>query len=288
MRFPRDNPPSNLHALQSWISTWATQQGVAQDRVQRWIAFELIAAAFEAARLDTGRPLFLLKGGFAMEVRLGLEARATRDIDAVMRADANAEQITDAVRAALSEPRCDGAATFEVLSARPIGTLASVKFDVRVQWHGQALARVRLEVSPDEADAARDWDSLALPGRAAEFGITDVPADIQCLQLRFQMAQKLHAVSNPREPNDRFRDLIDLQLLDALHDRARDPELRDACEKVFTARAQHPWPPAITVRDGWEAGYRMLAADIDLPQDDVHVALTAVQAIVDRLVALSE
>lgn len=286
MRFPRERPPSNLHALQGWISTWATRHGVAQDRVQRWIAFELIAAAFEAARLDTGHPLFLLKGGYSMEVRLGLEARATRDIDAVMRADATAEQIADAVRAALAVPRCDGAATFEVVSARQIGTLSGVKFDVRVQWHGQALARVRLEVSPDEADAARDWDLLALPGRATEFGITDVPVDIKCLQLRYQMAQKLHAVSNPRQPNDRFRDLIDLQLLDALHDHDRDGELRDACEAVFAARGQHAWPPVLTVRDGWEAGYRSLAHELDLPDGDVTDAVDIVQAIVDRLRAL--
>lgn len=286
MKFPRDTPPSNLHALQAWISTWATQQGVAQDRVQRWIAFELIAAAFEAARLDADRPLFLLKGGFAMEVRLGLQARATKDIDMLMRADATAEQITDAVRAALAKPQCAGAATFQIASARQIGTLQSVKFDVRVQWHGQALARVRLEVSPDEADAARDWDSLTIPGRAAEFGITDVPTDIQCLQLRYQMAQKLHAVSNPREPNDRFRDLVDLQLLDALHDRSLDPELRDACEAVFATRAQHDWPPTITVRERWDAGYRVLASDLEFPEVDVQIAVQAVQTIVDRLAAL--
>lgn len=283
MRFPRDTPPSNLHALQTWISAWATKHGVAQDRVQRWIAFELITAAFESARLDTGHPLFLLKGGFAMEVRLGLEARATKDVDALMRADATAEQITDAVRAALARPQAGGAATFDVASARRIGTMQSVKFDVRVKWHGQPLARVRLEVSPDEADAAREWDSLTLPGRAAEFGIADLPANVQCLQLRFQMAQKLHAVSSLLEPNDRFRDLVDLQLLDTFHDPARDDELRDACLRVFAARAQHTWPPTITVRDGWDAGYRALADELGLPDHDVHVAVAAVQAIVDRL-----
>jgi len=172
-----------------------------------------------------------------------------------------------------------------VLSARPIGTLQSVKFDVRVQWYGQALARVRLEVSPDEADAAREWDSLALPGRAAEFGITDVPTVIECLPLRFQMAQKLHAVSSPRDPNDRFRDLIDLQLLDALHDQRRDPELREACESVFATRAEHTWPPMLNTRAGWAAGYRSLADELEMPDNDVDAAVETVRALIDRIVA---
>jgi hypothetical protein len=286
VRFPRDTPPSNLNALQTWISTWATQQGVAQDRAQRWIAFELIAAAFEAARLDADRPLFLLKGGFAMEIRLGLQARATKDLDVMLRADATVRQITDAVRAALGQPRCGGATTFQFASARQIGTMRTVRFDVRVQWHGQSLARVRLEVSPDEAGAALDWDSLSIPGRAADFGITEMPTHIECLQLRYQMAQKLHAVANPREPNDRFRDLIDLQMLDVLHDPDRDLELRDACEAVFSARAQHDWPPTLTVREGWESGYRALAGDLKFPESDVHIAVQVVQAMVDRLAAL--
>jgi hypothetical protein len=62
---------------------------------------------------------------------------------------------------------------------------------------------------------------------------------------------------------------------------ALDPDpgaLRDACERVFAARAQQPWPPVLVVQPSWAAGYAALAAELDFDVTDVGQAASAVRA----------
>jgi hypothetical protein len=106
------------------------------------------------------------------------------------------------------------------------------------------------------------------------------------LSERWQIAQKLHAVTEQfadgRE-NPRFRDLIDLQLLEAF-----EPDVgsvRDACERVFAARAQHAWPPTVVTQPSWPEAYRAMAEEIGFPAADVDEAVGNVQRYVDRIVA---
>jgi hypothetical protein len=95
---------------------------------------------------------------------------------------------------------------------------------------------VRLEISAPEhgADEPEYLDAIGLQ----DFKLKG-PRSIACLPLRFQIAQKLHAVSErPVErPNDRFRDLVDLLVLRDLIDDL--PALRHACETTFESRATH-------------------------------------------------
>lgn len=95
-----------------------------------------------------------------MELRLGLRARATRDVDAMLRRPAEPEAIEQAVREALAAPLLDGAVTLDVRGARPVGPTGAVRFDVRVLWRGRALAKVTLEVSSAEGESGRSWDAL--------------------------------------------------------------------------------------------------------------------------------
>jgi hypothetical protein len=72
-----------------------------------------------------------------------------------------------------------------------------------------------------------------------EFGL-DGPEVVQCLSTRYQVAQKLHAVTEwfDDRDNERFRDLIDLLLLREIADDL--PGLRAACKETFVARANKP------------------------------------------------
>ncbi len=119
------------------------------------------------------------------------------------------------------------------------------------------------------------------------FGI-DGPDLVLVLAERWQIAQKLHAVTEPfadgRE-NPRFRDLVDLQLLKAFDP---DPGLvRQACERVFTARAQHSWPPILTVQPSWAEGYAALATSLRLEVVDVDQAARVVRSYIAQIAAAS-
>jgi Nucleotidyl transferase AbiEii toxin, Type IV TA system len=72
----------------------------------------------------------------------------------------------------------------------------------------------------------------------------DGPATVACVAVRWQIAQKVHACTErpaDRE-NDRFRDLIDLQILGNLVADDSWQDLRSACVAVFEHRARHEWP----------------------------------------------
>lgn len=98
------------------------------------------------------------------------------------------------------------------------------------------------------------------------FGLPD-PDALVGIAMRFQIAQKLHAVSDPHEPpdsiNDRARDVVDLLLLRDLAASTGSPalaEIRQAAMAVFTARADEAvqlglatraWPPTLVAHPHW-------------------------------------
>lgn len=81
----RPVPARALSGLERWLGEWAAAEGVTAGRLRRFVAVAVVAAMVQRARDDQGRPLFLLKGGSDLELRLGLGARATRDLDAAFR-----------------------------------------------------------------------------------------------------------------------------------------------------------------------------------------------------------
>jgi len=144
---------------------------------------------------------------------------------------------------------------------------------VRLNYQTRAWATVRLEISAAEhgADEPEYLDAISLEG----FKLIG-PRSIACLPLRFQIAQKLHAVSErPVErPNDRFRDLVDLLVLRDL------PALRHACETTFQSRATHSWPPPLDAPATRQAGYGRLAGEVGLDIVDVDAAVAQVRAFI--------
>jgi hypothetical protein len=117
-----------------------------------------------------------------------------------------------------------------------------------------------------------------------DFGL-DGPEEVACLSLRFQVAQKLHAVTEqpPGRENLRFWDVIDLMLLEELFgdDLA---EVREAAEAVFIVRGTHKWPQELVVPEAWREPYARTASEIDadLPRD-VDQAAERVRAFIARV-----
>lgn len=82
--------------------------------------------------------------------------------------------------------------------------------------------------------------------------------------------------------NERFRDLIDLLLMEELVTDYRG--LREACEIVFGSRRTHVWPPPLAVPPYWIEPFARLAGDLDLPVADAEAGMTRVRAFVERIV----
>lgn len=172
----------------------AGRENIAERRLRRWIAITaLIEALSIAYRLGT-LPPFLIKGGFALELRFRARARSSRDVDIVL--PLPKEELVDALIAAL-----------------------------RNEWSGFSF---RIKSPPDDRGHAhrlvigssyltREWTTFDLdlvhgpvddcepvePYDLTIFGL-QAPSSMPCLSVIEQIAQKLHAVTSPGEDRARL------------------------------------------------------------------------------------
>jgi hypothetical protein len=273
-------PPKTKARLEQLITQWQKDSGRPVALLNLRIAAMMLAGALVRITDPNGEGIFAIKGGVAMELRMGDRARATRDVDLIMRGDRT--QMAALLDEGLHEPYAGFSFRRDALDDLPSRPQIT-KTRVQISFAGRSLTTLQLEISPpDTGDeefteiSAADLTAVGLQG----------PDVVLVLAERWQIAQKLHAVteqfSDGRE-NPRFRDLIDLQLLEAL-----GPDLanvRDACERVFAVRDQHAWPPEITLLASWSAAYRVLADGLAFPVNDAADAVRAIQDFVARIAA---
>jgi hypothetical protein len=69
-KFPKDKSPHSARVLEGWLREFATKEGVAEGRLRRATSFMVLALALERAVDPENRPLFIVKGGVSMELRL--------------------------------------------------------------------------------------------------------------------------------------------------------------------------------------------------------------------------
>jgi hypothetical protein len=159
----------------------------------------------------------------------------------------------------------------------------AMRMDIKLAYKGKPWGTVQLEVAPAEGQAGQEIDRV--PARPLDPVQIEGPERIACVSVRYQIAQKIHACTelyaDGRE-NDRFRDLIDLQLLRDLVDCGL-PAVRDACVEIFELRGKHSWPPDVTVHPSWPAGFAAMAADIGFYTDDVDVAADALRQFIAEI-----
>ena len=77
-------PPPSAGVLARYAQAYARELGVAEGRVRAWVAYMIMAGVLDRSS-SADSPLFIVKGGVALELRLRDRARATKDIDIVLR-----------------------------------------------------------------------------------------------------------------------------------------------------------------------------------------------------------
>ena len=243
--------PTHVRYLHKLITEQSKAQSVATKRMVRWVGYMVVAAMLDRVRHPTdGRPLFLIKGGVAMELHLHLGARATADLDTAFRAE-----VTEIEFYLDNGLRGDFQGFTATRSAAQIVRDTGMhRFQIKLSYLSRAFSTVQLEVAVAEASMGADIDEVAAKSLAV-FGI-EGPETVPCLPVRWIIAQKLHACTEVMadRDNDRFRDLLDLPLLEELVDAGDWPDVRAACVELFEGRRKHPWPPEVTIFKNWPDG----------------------------------
>jgi hypothetical protein len=273
-------PPGNLSHLQRLANAAAADASMPAGRYQRWVNTHIISAVLDRVRDEDGEPLFTLKGGAAMELRLGINARASKDYDAAFRD--RAEDMLDALDRALAEDW----GGFQIQRTEPelIRDTHAMRTDIKLAYKGKPWGTVQLEVAPAEGQAGQEIDRV--PARPLDPVQIEGPERIACVSVRYQIAQKIHACTelyDDGRENDRFRDLIDLQLLRDLVEDGGVVAVREACTEIFELRSKHSWPPQVTVHPSWPPGFAAMAADIGFYTDDVAVAAEALREFIAEI-----
>jgi hypothetical protein len=246
-------------ALEDRLRTQSLQSGVPLVRLRKLVAFDRFLA-----RLTHGRPdAWVVKGGFALQLRLGNRARTTKDID-VLLVTPTTDLHQTVVRAALQ----DLGDWFQFEVERPSDDLGALEGGgVRLQvvglLDGRRFETFHIDVGQGET-LLEPVDVLRAPALLEFAGIP--PTEIPCFPLPQQVAEKVHAYTRPHPSgqSSRVKDLVDILLIAGLGSiEAR--ALRQALDATFAGRGTHalpghlPDPPAT-----WSTPYRRLATEVEV------------------------
>ena len=278
--------PRGAKEFQRLLQRHAAEIGQLPQRVMHLVRVGVVCAMLDEVRHPDGGHLFIIKGGTAMQLRLGIRARATTDLDVVF-AGYVGEWLSR-----FDEATADRAWNGFTIARKAAPTQIEVtttgyrpwRVPLQLRYEGREFGSIALEVAIDDT-AVGHQDLIEPDGIALAAFEIDPPRLVPCLDVPHQIAQKLHActeVFSDRD-NDRFRDLIDLQLLADIVEDHEWNSVKAACTEVFAARGKHPWPPMVTVFDTWPPAYRALAGETGFAVLDVAEAAAAVAALIELI-----
>lgn len=250
-------------ALETRIKAISIAESTDLQRLRRQVSFDRLLARFFA---EHNAP-WLLKGGYAMELRLNA-ARTTKDIDISIPPEAVAEfdgkiltrlqeqaeaNLGDFFTFVIAEPQMD-------LRAAPEG---GARYPVTASLAGRMFTKFHLDVGigdavtpPTELLESRNWLGFA--------GI--VPTKFMAISKEQQFAEKFHAYTFPRgdATNTRVKDLVDMVLLIRLETMDWNI-LQKASRATFELRRTHPIPDTVPEPpESWAIPFSVLANECGL------------------------
>jgi len=245
------------------LRIYARKTGTPLTVVRRQAALERLIV-----RLGRAAPnRWALKGGLALDTRLGGRARASMDMDA------DHVQGAKAARAdLLAATEVDLGDYFEFAITGSRG-LREGDLDLATRFRLEcSVGGVRFEVLQADVTLAPPdvWEveRAQRPGLLASVGLG--PIDVLLVPLERQVAEKLHAYTRTYgegRGSTRVRDLVDFLLIRTF-ERVDAQRLRDAIQRTFENRATHPVPGRVPPPPGdWQRAYRVEAERVGITSE---------------------
>lgn len=232
-------------------------------------------AAFDAglARLYANDHGFVLKGGYALELRLKT-SRSTKDLDFVTKRFLRAtlskgkEDLPESLRTLLEQALQsktggdDDNFVFIVgeVMTELVGGGGGYRYPIESRLDGRKFESFHIDISigdfvSDENDRIRRASKARIPvDKSAEY-------EVEVITKEQHFAEKLHAYSLPRDGiNSRAKDLVDLVLL--IQTGLRDHDTIKMVKYVFKHRATHEPPTSLEKPPTtWADPYEKLARE---------------------------
>jgi predicted nucleotidyltransferase component of viral defense system len=251
-------------ALEQRLKNQAEASGVALMRLRKRVAFERFLARLTVAEFGD----WALKGAFALELRLGLRTRTTKDID-LARTD-DEEAATEHLNAAAVVDLGDFF-DFEVRRTPALDEAAgfrAVRYTVRADLAGRRFEQFPVDVALSESSSSQA-EPLLMPSSLefAEVSASRLPV----VGLEQHVAEKLHAYTGTYGPDGRestrVKDLVDLVLIGELAELDAE-RLGRALATTFEQRGSQPLPATVPPPPrSWARPYAELAREVGIAVD---------------------
>lgn len=265
-------------ALEDRINGAARAGGRPPGRTRKLVAFGRLLARLE----NVAPERWVLKGGFALELRLPGQARATRDVD--LDWYASLEEATEALIRA-TELDLDDFFQFEIerIGQTELGAGGGARFRANASVGGRQFEQLLIDVGIGQENFT-PADLLTAPDLLDFAGIE--PVRLLAAPLEQHLAEKLHAYTRTYGVNEssRPKDLIDMVLIAELAT-FNATRLHDVISRLFAVRGTHPLPAALPLppRD-WARPYAKLAREVELDPDP-NAGQALVAGLVDPLLS---
>lgn len=266
------SPAAFRAALEHRLRLEAQGTGLTLQRLRKEAAYHRLLHRLQRAAPDS----WAIKGGFALILRLGGQARATRDVDANWRATTTA--LEDSLSAV--EEMDDGDwFTFEIGDARTLegeGEDGADRYAVTATLDGRVFEQLILDVNVVGEHDPRPVEVVAVSRNPFDF-VDEPPLHVPMITPDHQLAEKLHAYTRrySGEPSSRARDLFDMLIIAEQISLPDGATLTAAARETFHLRST-PWPPQLhEPPDDWEQLWKAYTATHALRWtnlDDAHTA----------------
>jgi hypothetical protein len=289
---PYDTPHAFRAALEARLRNIAQGRGADLQRLHCRVAFERLLARLFARGNAQDDPPWLLKGGYALELRLEDRARSTLDLDVSVPdpdhlrlptaagKDASYTHIVyDYLQQAAERDLGDG---FGFLIGWPKKQQAGapgggIRCSVEARLAGRIFVQFHLDVGLGDAVLDQpDW----VEGSAL-LTFAGIPAArVALYPVAQQFAEKAHAYTFPWRDRDntRVKDMVDLVLL--VNSGLLEPDrLKCALRATFGTRGTHSLPTNLPEPPpDWAESYAALAQELELPALTLQEAHTYLDA----------
>ncbi len=255
-------PAAFRAALEARLNATARAGGRPVGHARKLVAFTRLLARLERAASDR----WILKGGFALELRLPGQARTTRDVDIDWDTSLD-DAATALVEAATLDLGDHFSFDIRAIGDSDLGGAGGVRF------HADAYVAGRL-FEPLLIDVGVGSELLSAPDELTAPDLLDfaeiAPAHVRAIALEQHIAEKVHAYTRRHgddQPSSRAKDLIDIVLMSELAGFDFD-RLREAVVRVFESRTTHELPASLPAPPReWARPYRVLAEEVGLDPD---------------------
>lgn len=250
-------------ALEHRLLTRAQQANTPVDRLRREVVFDRLLARLCAVARDR----WILKGAVALDYRLGLKSRTTRDMDLGRQDDekATADDFLAAQAADLGDHF-----RFTISRTGRLDRLTgatAVRYHVKAGLDGRVFENVLVDVGFGGPPVTTP-DILRGPALLEFAGID--PAEAPVLPLEQHVAEKVHAYTRTYaggRQSTRVKDLVDLVLILSNFE-FEAGQLRRALRDAFDSRGVQALPAALPPPpDAWTGPYREMAVSVSLDPD---------------------